>query len=93
MRRLKGAVQVVHDGDTFFLPLADVIDIGAEKARLEKEIGKIQKEIDGIDKKLANENFVSKAPPAVVEEQKVRRSDHAKDLEKLEAAVQRLADL
>ena len=86
----EGAIQIVHEGDTFFLPLADVIDIGAEKARLEKEISKIEGEISKIDKKLANENFTAKAPPAVVEEQKTRRVDFEAELEKLQAGKQRL---
>lgn len=89
----KGAVQVVHDGDTYFLPLADVIDIDAEKARLEKEIAKNNLEIEKIDKKLANESFVAKAPPKVVEEQKTRRADFELQLEKLNAALTRLMDL
>ena len=89
----KGAVQIIHEGATFMLPIADVIDIGAERARLEKEAGKLTGEIAGIDKKLANKNFVEKAPPAVVEEQKTRRSDFEAQLEKLGAALERLRGL
>jgi len=78
----KGAVQIVHEGDTFFLPLAGAIDITAEKTRLDKEIAKIEAEIGKIDKKLANENFTAKAPPEVVEEQKTRRVNFEAELEK-----------
>ncbi len=89
----KGAVQIVHAGAVAALPVADFIDIAAEKARLAKEKDKAEKEIAGIDKKLANRNFVDKAPAAVVEEQHTRRADYAAQLEKLDAALARLKDL
>ncbi|MEM9619594.1 MAG: valine--tRNA ligase [Pseudomonadota bacterium] len=89
----KGAVQVIHEGATFALPLGDVIDIEAEKVRLTKEIDKAAKEIAGIDKKLANKNFIDKAPAKVVEEQHTRRADHEEQVEKLNAALTRLETL
>ncbi|WDI30563.1 valine--tRNA ligase [Hyphococcus flavus] len=89
----KGAVQIVHGAGTVALPVADFIDIAAEKARLEKEKMKIEKEIVGIDKKLANKNFVDRAPKEVVEEQHTRRADYVAQLEKLDGALARLADL
>lgn len=89
----KGAVQVIHEGATFALPLGDVIDIAAEKARLEKEIAKATKEIAGIDKKLANKNFVDRAPKEVVDEQHRRNADYEAQLEKLNAAMARLKEL
>ncbi len=89
----KGAVQIVHGDAIAALPVADFMDIGEEKARLMKEKEKAQKEITGIDKKLANKNFIEKAPPAVVEEQHTRRAGFEAQLEKLDAALARLADL
>jgi len=89
----KGAVQVIHESATFALPLGDVIDIDAEKARLEKEVAKTTKEIAGIDKKLANKNFVDRAPKDVVDEQHRRKADHEAQLEKLNAAMARLKEL
>ena len=89
----KGAVQIVHGGAVAALPVADFIDIAAEKARLVKEKDKAEKEIAGIDKKLANKNFVDKAPPEVVEEQHSRRAGYAEQLEKIDAALARLKDL
>ncbi|MBO6783833.1 MAG: valine--tRNA ligase [Alphaproteobacteria bacterium] len=85
-----GAVQTVIDEATLALPLADVIDLDAERARLSKEIEKLDKEITGYDKKLANENFTSKAPEEVVEEQRTRRADAAETRAKLESALERL---
>lgn len=67
------SAQFVVGDSTFALPLAGVIDLVAEKLRLEKEVGKLDAEIAGIDKKLGNEQFVSKAPEEVIEEQKARR--------------------
>ena len=89
----KGAVQIVHGDAVAALPIADVIDINAEKARLKKEQEKAEKEIAGIDKKLANKNFVDKAPPKVVEEQKTRRADYVTQMEKLAAAITKLEEL
>nr|WP_314260195.1 valine--tRNA ligase [uncultured Devosia sp.] len=67
------SAQFVVGEATWALPLAGVIDIAVEKARLEKEVGKLDAEIAQIDKKLGNEQFVAKAPEEVIEEQKARR--------------------
>ncbi|MBE0579054.1 valine--tRNA ligase [Devosia sp.] len=67
------SAQFVVGEATWALPLAGVIDISAEKVRLEKEVTKLDAEIAQIDKKLGNEQFVAKAPEEVIEEQKARR--------------------
>ena len=90
---IKGAVQVVVDEATVLLPLAGVIDIAQEKARLSKEIAKLAGEIDKVEKKLSNEAFIAKANPAVVEEQRERRDEWAAAKTKLEDALARLADV
>jgi valyl-tRNA synthetase len=87
----KGSVQVVVDEATVVMPLAEVIDLGQEKARLAKEIAKLDAEIDKLDKKLGNPAFVAKAPPEVVEEQRERRDECALVRSKLTEALQRLA--
>ena len=89
----KGAVQVVVDEATVALPIGDVIDVAQEVARLEKEIGKVDGEIGKIEKKLANESFTAKAPPAVVEEQRARAEDYRQSRTKLSEALDRLATL
>ena len=89
----KGAVQIVHGDAVAALPVADFIDIAAEKTRLEKEQAKAVKEIAGIDRKLANKNFVERAPKEVVEEQHHRRAGYEAELEKLNAALARLKSL
>ncbi len=88
---VKGSVQV-HVGEaTLSLPLAGVIDLGAERARLEKELDRLSKEIGKIDAKLGNVQFIEKAPEEVVEEQRERRADFLSLRDKTEAAVRRLA--
>ena len=87
----KGSVQIVVDETTFALPLGDVIDLGAERARLEKEIGKLDQEIAKFDKKLANESFTAKAPPEVVETERERRAEAAGSRQRLAEALTRLS--
>ncbi|MEQ8196255.1 MAG: valine--tRNA ligase [Rhodospirillales bacterium] len=87
----KGAVQVVVDEATFALPLADAIDIKAEKARLEKEIAKWEAEIARFEKKLANPKFVEKAPAEVVETEREKLNEAKSNRIKLDEALGRLA--
>ena len=85
-----GAAAIVFDETTAALPLAGIIDMDAERARLNKEIDKAKSEISKIDSKLANPNFVSKAPEAVVEENRERKVDFQGQIERFEAALKRL---
>lgn len=72
------------------IPLAGVIDIAAEKERLRKEIGKTDKEITTLDKRLSNTGFVAKAPEDVVAEARARLDDYRQTRHKLEEALARL---
>ena len=83
-----GSVQFVHAGTRAALVVSDALDINEEKARLSKEIGKIDKEIEVIVKKLGNEKFVARAPQEVVDEQKSRLEDYLKQKEKLTGALE-----
>ena len=87
---VKGSVQIVVDEATFVLPLAGVIDVAAEKARLEKEIAKIDGDIAKTDKKLSNESFVAKAPPEVVETERERRDEAVQARARVRDALDRL---
>jgi valyl-tRNA synthetase len=86
----KGAVRIVIDEATACLDVASLIDLKTEIVRLEKEVARLKGEIDGIDKKLANEQFVAKAPPEVIEEQHTRRSAAVMGVEKLSDALVQL---
>jgi valyl-tRNA synthetase len=86
----EGAAQSVLDTTTLIIPLDGVIDVGEEKARLEKEIAKLDSEIDRIDKKLSNKNFTSKAPAAVVDAENAKRVEYVDSRAKVEEALERL---
>ncbi|MEN9886621.1 MAG: Valine--tRNA ligase, partial [Pseudomonadota bacterium] len=66
------------------------IDVAAEKARLSKEIARLQGEITKANGKLSNEAFVAKAPPAVIDQEKKRMADFSAMVEKMQAQLQRL---
>ncbi|TFG86939.1 MAG: valine--tRNA ligase, partial [Hyphomicrobiales bacterium] len=85
-----GSVQVVLDEAVLALPLAGVIDIGAESERLKREIDKVGSEIEQLTAKLSNEKFVSRAPEHVVEEQRERKSEAESVAVKLAQALKRL---
>jgi valyl-tRNA synthetase len=86
----KGSAQIVLGETVAALPLAGVIDMGAERARLERETDKCRSEIAKVDAKLANQSFVAKAPPEVVEENRERKVDFEATITKLQAALKRL---
>jgi valyl-tRNA synthetase len=88
-----GAVQGVHDEATLILPVADVIDIAQERARLEKELKSTDGEVGKLEKKLANESFVSRAPEEVVEENRERLAEERQKREQLAAALARLREV
>lgn len=87
----KGSAQAVVGEAVLVLPLGGIIDLDLERARLAKEIGKEQGEIDKIDKKLGNADFVARAPAEVVETQRQRRADGEARIAKLQAALTRLS--
>jgi valyl-tRNA synthetase len=66
------ASAVVH-GLECYLPLADLIDVEVERNRLEKEIKRLENQIAGLEKKLNNENFISRAPKEVVDKERKKR--------------------
>ena len=89
----KGAITLPVEGGQFCLPLADIIDITAEKARLNKAIEKLEKELNGIKGKLNNEKFVNNAPEAVVAENRARIETGGEELATLQAAMERVSAL
>ena len=85
-----GSIQDVVGEATIVLPLADVIDLEQERARLQKEIDRADGEIAKIDKKLSNRGFIAKAPADVVEENRERREEAEQARAKLAEALKRL---
>ena len=84
------AVTSVITGAEIYLPLAGLINIEDEIARLEKEAEKLQQEVDRVEKKLSNEKFVAKAPEAVVEAERAKGADYQAQRE---AVLERIAAL
>ena len=87
----KGAIQFVVDEATVVLPIAGLIDVAQEQARLKKEIAKVDSEIAKVVSKLSNEAFVSKAPPEIIEENRERQAAFEMAKAKLSEALNRLS--
>ncbi len=86
----EGSVQLLVRGEVASLPLKGVIDLSAEKARLDKELAKADADIKRVDAKLANEKFVANAPEEVVEEEKEKREAATARKAKIFEALERL---
>jgi valyl-tRNA synthetase len=87
----KGSAQTSLDEATIILPLAGLIDLAAERARLAKERAKSADEAAKVEKKLSNPDFVSRAKEEVVEENRERLASFRADMTRLDAALARLA--
>ncbi len=84
------SAQFVVGEAVWALPLADLIDLDAERQRLTKEVKKLEGEIAGLERKLGNEQFLAKAPEEVVEEQRERLADALARRDKILEALDRL---
>ncbi len=85
-----GALQIVVDEATFILPLGDVVDLEAERARLAKAIAAAEKERDALAGRLGNASFVERAKPEAVEKARADHAEKAAEAERLSAALARL---
>ncbi len=86
----EGAIPYVVDGATLALPVAEFIDLSAERARLSKEIATRAQDIERTARKLSNPDFVARAPEEVVEENRERLAEAEAAKAKLESALSRL---
>ena len=89
----KGSATIAVEGGTFALPLAGLIDANAEKARLEKSVGKLQKEVGGLENRLNNPKFRENASADVIEETEENARARREELTRLETALARLEEL
>ncbi|GAB4246708.1 valine--tRNA ligase [Deferrisoma sp.] len=80
----------VAAGLEIYVPLAGVVDLAAEGKRLEKEISRLDQDLERVRKKLANPNFTGKAPAEVVEKERAKEAELAEKLEKLRANLDRI---
>lgn len=83
------AIQIIADHAVIYIPLAEMVDFEAETKRLSLERDKMISEIERIDKKLSNAEFVAKAPAAVVEGEKKKRENYEDKLKKIEESIQK----
>jgi valyl-tRNA synthetase len=91
--RPKTAATAIVADTTIFVSLEGIIDFAAEKARLEKEIQKVVKELNAVSRKLSNEDFLSKAPADVVEKVRGQHTELVAKESKLQANFERVAAL
>jgi valyl-tRNA synthetase len=89
----KGTITLPAAGATFGLPLADIIDVDAEKTRIEKSLQKLAKEIGGMQGRLNNPKFVASAPAEVIEETRANLVEKLDEQSQFQAALDRLNEL
>jgi valyl-tRNA synthetase len=87
----KGAAQLVLDEATIVIPLGGLIDFDAERARLTKERARAEKDAEGTARKLGNPDFIARAKPEVVEENRERLAASHAEIARLDAALARIA--
>ncbi|RPA55825.1 valine--tRNA ligase [Shewanella vesiculosa] len=75
------------------IPMAGLIDVGAEMARIDKQLEKLAQEIARIEGKLSNQGFVAKAPAAVIDKERAKMADLTRDIEKLNEQKVELAKI
>ncbi len=86
----QGALQVIVEEATYILPLADIIDLGAERARLEKALDKASKEATALQARLGNPAFAEKAKPEAVEQARADLAEREMQMDKLGRALKAL---
>lgn len=84
------AMTALVTGAEIYLPLAGLIDLSQEIARLEKELQTLHAEVNRVEKKLANEGFIAKAPAKVIEEEKAKLADYSDKRDKVIARLNEL---
>jgi valyl-tRNA synthetase len=82
---------LVLDEATLLLPLAGLIDVGAERARLAREAGRAEDDAAKLSRKLENADFVARAPADVVAENRAREAAARAEAARLRAALARLS--
>jgi valyl-tRNA synthetase len=79
-----GTPAAVAELGSIFMPLEGLVDPAVERKRIETQLVKLAKEIEAIDRKLANQDFVAKAPPAVVAQQRAKREEFSRQQTELQ---------
>ncbi|NLH00413.1 MAG: valine--tRNA ligase [Clostridiales bacterium] len=87
---IEGMVSVVTGDAKMFMPMADLVDLGKERERIEKELQKAIKEYEGQMAKLSNESFLAKAPAKVIENEKERAAKAKALIDNLTESLKKL---
>ena len=87
---LDGAVCIVTADAKIYIPMGELVDLAAEKARLNKELAAVEKDLSFVNGKLSNENFVAKAPAAVVEAQREQKTRYEEKIAMLKESIAKL---
>ena len=87
---LEGAVCIVTQDAKIYIPMGELVDFEAEKARLNKELAAVQKDLDFVNNKLSNENFVAKAPANVVAAQREQAAKYTEKIAMLKESIAKL---
>ena len=85
-----GMVSVITDNARMFMPMAELVDLEKERTRMEKELANAKRQLDGQIAKLANENFVSRAPEKVVNVEREKKAKLEALIENLEESLKNL---
>ena len=86
----ENVVQIVAPKANIYIPLGDLVDFGKERQRLNKEREKCLSEIDRVEKKLANEGFVAKAPAQLIENEKAKKVKLEEQLKGIDEAIAKI---
>jgi len=89
----KGSISITVEGGAFALPLAGVIDVNEERARLEKALKKLKNNLATLRGRLANPKFIASAPANIVAESREILAARTSEAEKIDAALRRLAEI
>ncbi len=87
---IDGAVSIVTQDAKIYIPMGELVDFEAEKARLNKELAAVQKDLDFVNNKLSNENFVAKAPANVVAAQREQAAKYQEKISMLKESIAKL---
>ena len=87
---LDGAVCIVTADAKIYIPMGELVDLASEKARLNKELAAVEKDLAFVNGKLSNENFVAKAPAAVVEAQREQKTRYEEKIAMLKESIAKL---
>ncbi|MEO8399239.1 MAG: valine--tRNA ligase [Ignavibacteriaceae bacterium] len=90
LEKPKGSASALVKDVEIFIPLEGLIDLKVEKEKLQKEITRLEKSLEGINKKLSNEKFVQNAPAEVVEKEKTKQKDWEENLSKFKENLKNL---